>query len=116
MKAISFWISILAILCGLTACGGPDIEARFFTEGNCQECGEKIVDVLEDLPGLKKASWDLGTKQTSVVYDGEAITLDEIQQALADQGFNTQFFDGQPSKKQSLPACCLEPSISPPQE
>ncbi|MEL6594039.1 MAG: heavy-metal-associated domain-containing protein [Bacteroidota bacterium] len=90
----------------LLACGGAQTEGRFFVEGACEECKALIEASLQGVEGIAASKWDQETSILSVIYDIERISEDGIQQAVSEAGFNTQFFDGEPSARASLPDCC----------
>jgi mercuric ion binding protein len=100
---------LLLLLPLFLACQGDLSQQKFFVEGNCQECKSLIENGVLGLDGVKEADWDPERSFLSVKFAPGDISLEEIQEAVAGLGFNTQFFDGDPAQRSLLPTCCTEP-------
>lgn len=105
MRKISLPI-LLSLL--LMSCTEPQ-ETLFFTEGNCEACGPLIERALEAVDGVKSATWDYGSSFTTVQYYPDEVSEETLQQALADAGFATGFYQPDTAARKALPACCQEP-------
>lgn len=80
--------------------------------GNCEMCQARIHGALRKLNGVSDAYWDIATKLLKVDFDPTRITLDQVEQRLAEVGHDTPKFKAKTSVYESLPPCCLYPRIS----
>lgn len=104
--AIRIGIS-LAILYLCLSCADMQ-QAHFFVQGNCEECKQLIEAYAAQLKGVESATWNYEQSQLHIQYNARATSVDEVQQAIAEQGYETQFFPANPEAKVQLPACCQE--------
>ncbi|WNJ18507.1 heavy-metal-associated domain-containing protein [Pontibacter sp. G13] len=102
---ISFLFAMILLI---TSCG-PEETTRFFVEGSCEECKALIEQALNNTEGVVSAEWNLERSQATVTFRANAVSADQVQQAVSDLGFNTEFFDGNPNNRGNLPACCTQP-------
>lgn len=73
--------------------------------GNCEMCKARIEKALK-MDGVKKADWNVETKKLTVSYDTGTVSLDQIQQAVAAAGHDTEKFRAAGSVYNKLPGCC----------
>lgn len=73
--------------------------------GNCEMCKARIEKALK-IDGVKKADWNVKTKKLTVSYDTGTISLDQIQQAVAAAGHDTEKFRSADAVYSKLPGCC----------
>ena len=99
----------LFALC-LMSCQSSLTEAAFFTEGSCAACAARVEKALSNHPGLEQMRWDQENQMTLVLYHADKTSLEDLQQKVADAGFNTQYFDANPASRDTLLACCEVPS------
>lgn len=90
----------------LTACIGELRTTTFFTEGTCEACEPLIKEAALAIKGVKTVKWDPETSQATVEFYPGATSPDQIQEAIAARGFETQFYPGNEDARLSLPACC----------
>lgn len=104
---------ILVLLCG---CAAPT-EASFFVAGSCDACGALIEEAVEAVPGAEYLSWTLESSSVTIYFDGTEQHLEQIQQAISEAGFDTQYFPANPEAQQTLPTCCHKslPAFSSPE-
>jgi copper chaperone CopZ len=107
MKPVFFLFPLWAVC--LISCESGGTERTFFVEGNCEACQSLIESSVREMEGVLSASWDFEASQVTVIFDQAEQAEDRIQQALAEKGFNTAFFDANPKARLELPACCQEP-------
>lgn len=74
--------------------------------GNCAECKERIEASL-DLSGIKYANWNIKTKKLFVAYKPDKISEEEIHQAVAKVGHDTDKIKAEDSVYVNLSFCCL---------
>lgn len=79
---------------------------NFKVYGNCTQCKERIEDAL-DAKGIKKADWNIETKQMEIVYVPAKITLEQIHNLIAKAGHDTELSKAVDSVYKTLPDCCL---------
>lgn len=104
-KSALYTIIVLGLL---SACGGKTTKAWFFTQGNCPECEEHIVEALQSQAGVDSVGWDYEMGLTVVKFDIKGTNPDRLQRALAIKGFTTQYYPGDTIAAKALPACCRE--------
>lgn len=79
---------------------------KFTVYGNCGMCERTIESSLENVEGVSKADWDRDTKEMTVSFDMEFITLDAIKQKIADVGYDSESHRAKDAVYNSLPGCC----------
>ena len=85
--------------------GYNDKTATIKVWGNCGMCKSRIETTLK-INGVKKGGWDVDTKMLTISYDYNTINLDQIQQAIATAGHDTEKFRAADSVYDKLPGCC----------
>ena len=55
---------------------------------SCNHCKEAVERALKKLPGVKDAVVDLGEKTATVTYEEEAVSVDQMKEAVEDQGYD----------------------------
>ena len=74
--------------------------------GNCEQCKQRIETAVKGR-GVTAASWDIDSKVLSLVYNPAVISLDRIEQKIANTGHDTQHKKAKDDTYNSLPSCCL---------
>jgi copper chaperone CopZ len=82
------------------------VTANIKVFGNCVMCKKRIETAL-DQPGIKRALWDVKTKNLEVVYNSSKISLQKINEVLAAAGHDTQTVKATEETYATLPFCCL---------
>ena len=85
--------------------GYNDQTATVKVWGNCGTCKSRIEKALK-IDGVNKADWNVETKMLTVSYDSNTINLDQMQQAVAGVGHDTEKFRAADSVYAKLPGCC----------
>jgi membrane fusion protein, copper/silver efflux system len=85
----------------------PDMNVVFAVSGNCEMCKERIENAAKSVQGVSSADWDVNSKKISVEYDNKMVGLDEIQEAIAKAGHDTEKFRASDEVYNNLPECCL---------
>ena len=80
--------------------------ATFKASGVCGMCKDRIESALKNNTGVQSASWDVDTKIVTVVYNPHTVSVDQLQQLVADAGHDTDKIKATDAGHQSLPACC----------
>ena len=103
------FILILTIVSSLFS---ADILARdaytktsFKVSGNCDMCKERIEKAAK-VEGVKNAVWDQESHILTVAFAPAKITLEQIQQNIANAGYDTPMFKSTEENYKELPQCC----------
>ncbi|SFF04509.1 copper chaperone CopZ [Alteribacillus iranensis] len=54
----------------------------------CGHCEKSVKGALEELNGVTAVDVDLSTGKVDVTYEEEKVTIDEMQEAIEDQGYD----------------------------
>ncbi len=104
-------ICVFSINAGLTAqnqVSTPVSVAQTITmlvPGICDMCKNRIESAAMDVPGVKKAEWDIKT-DTLVVIGTAKMSKQKIADALAKAGYRSELAAADPKAYKKLPACC----------
>lgn len=74
-------------------------------KGNCEECKKRIENAA-DIKGVKLAVWNEKTQAITVTYKSDKVTVAQIEQAIADRGYDAGNIKGNPAGYNKLPECC----------
>jgi periplasmic mercuric ion binding protein len=82
--------------------------AKYTTEvnGNCEQCQKRIQKAAYSIPGVKSATWDIGTHQLSVVINEEKCSMTDVKKAIAKIGHDTDTFKSTKEDYDNLHECC----------
>lgn len=80
-------------------------KATIEVAGNCGQCKERI-EAAVDVPGVRKAEWSPKTGLLTVVYKSEKISVQKIEQLVADAGHDTKTAKSTAKTYNNLPQCC----------
>lgn len=73
--------------------------------GVCGMC-EKRIEAAALIKGVKMAEWDKVEQTLTVIYKTKSVCIDDIQQAVANAGHDTDEHLAPDSVYTTLPACC----------
>lgn len=74
--------------------------------GTCEMCKSTIEKAAKSINGVKFAKWNPSTKVLKVKFAEGSTDLDEIEQAIAAVGYDTEKFKATDEVYQSLHHCC----------
>ncbi len=74
-------------------------------KGNCGECKERIENAA-DIKGVKSITWNENTQVAQVTYDSKKVSLNNIENAIAKAGHETENIKADSSAYKKLPQCC----------
>jgi len=101
---------ILMTFIGLTAQAQEkkNKNAKYTTEvnGNCEQCQKRIQKAAYSVPGVKTATWDVGTHQLSVVINEEKCSMNDVKKAIAKVGHDTDSVKATKEDYDNLHSCC----------
>ncbi|NOQ71902.1 MAG: hypothetical protein GQ574_07870 [Crocinitomix sp.] len=81
-------------------------EHTFKVWGNCDMCKNRIESMLEKTEGISEATWNVESKMLTVRFDNNKISLNKIQQKLADIGHDSEGYKASKKAYKKLHACC----------
>lgn len=81
------------------------ITSTISVKGNCGECKERIENAA-DIKGVKTSSWSEKTKVLTVTFDSKKVSLDQIEQAIANAGHEVDKMAANEKAYKALPSCC----------
>lgn len=84
---------------------GASQTEKFKVWGNCGMCKKTIEKSLK-IEGVKKASWDVKSKEITVSFDPKKTDLKKIQQAVCEAGYDNDGCKGSDEAYAKLHACC----------
>jgi mercuric ion binding protein len=103
-------IVILIMFAGLSVSGQEkkNKNAKYTTEvnGNCEQCQKRIQKAAYSVPGVKSASWDIGTHQLKVVINEEKCSMADVKKAIAKIGHDTDAVKATKEDYDKLHSCC----------
>lgn len=80
-------------------------KTSFKISGNCEMCKERIEKAAK-IEGVKNAIWNQETHILTVAFVPTKTTLDQIQQNIANTGYDTPMFKSTEENYKKLPQCC----------
>lgn len=81
-------------------------EAAFGVRGNCGLCKKTIEKAAMSVKGVVDAQWNKDKKNITVKYDEKMVKIDQVHQAIARAGYDTDKMAADPSAYKELPGCC----------
>jgi mercuric ion binding protein len=87
-----------------TYAGGGQTE-KFKVWGNCGMCKKTIEKSLK-IEGVKKASWDVKSKEITVSFDPKKTDLKKIQNAICTAGYDNDGCKANDAAYDKLHSCC----------
>jgi mercuric ion binding protein len=74
--------------------------------GNCSSCKKAIEKAAKSVNGVKTASWDKKKKILNIQYDISETSLNTIEKAIIDIGYDTENMRAEESVYNELHECC----------
>jgi mercuric ion binding protein len=74
--------------------------------GNCSSCKKAIEKAAKSVNGVKTASWDKKKKILNIQFDLSEISLNTIEKAIIDIGYDTENMRAEDSVYDELHECC----------
>ena len=73
--------------------------------GVCNECKERIENAAY-IHGVKRAEWDKDSKDLTVTFKADKVTLLQIEESIAKSGHDAGEVKATDSAYNKLPSCC----------
>lgn len=80
-----------------------DIEVN----GNCDMCKKRIEKAAFSVKGVKSAVWHIDHQDLHLILDENKCSIDEVHQAIANVGHDTDKVKAQEEVYEKLHHCCL---------
>lgn len=108
---------ILAVLIMISSCaslkeGNQKETVVIHTNSECGMCKDRIEKDLNYRKGIVFAELEVATKELTVKYNKQKITLDEIRTIIAEMGYDADNVSANPTAQSELPACCQPGGMS----
>lgn len=85
----------------------PKIDTVYIkTSALCGDCKERIESALNFQKGVKYAELNLETKIAMCVYKPSKVGLNDLKQALTQEGYDADEMKANPEAVKLLPKCC----------
>lgn len=81
------------------------VTTTLLVKGNCDMCKKRIENAA-DIKGVKFFEWDEKTHVAKVIYNSSKTSLDAIEKAIAEKGYDTPNHKGNDAAYNNLPDCC----------
>lgn len=109
MKLIQSTIIALALVLGSAVTNEAQAqkfqEAEFHVDGVCDMCKKRIEDAAL-VKGVRIAEWNKEAKSLKVTYHTKKASVEEIQQAVANAGHDTEGVKAPDEAYAEIPECC----------
>ncbi|CAN5316515.1 hypothetical protein BH09BAC5_BH09BAC5_11180 [soil metagenome] len=76
------------------------------TSGECDMCKKTIESNIGKMAGVKKAVFDVATKELTVEYNTKKTSPDKIRKAVSELGYDADDVKANNRAQKELPDCC----------
>ncbi len=98
--------ALLFIGLQFTAQDATPVKESFKVWGNCDMCKSKIEKAVKSIDGVKYAKWNVASKKMYVKFYEDKTSVDAIQKAIADVGYDTEKYKAKDEVYNNLHSCC----------
>jgi copper chaperone CopZ len=106
---LKYILTVFAVLSVLSASVNAKIQTyKFVTLGNCYSCTMRIEEATQNIAGLDSAYYDYDTDITTVKFDDEIITINQIMHIVANCGHDTEWYPAPDGAYFQLVGTCCE--------
>ena len=81
-------------------------KADIAVKGNCDQCKRRIEKAAFAVKGVKQAQWDEGGQQLHVIIDETKCSADNVREAIAKSGHDTDKVRATDEAYNNLHSCC----------
>lgn len=107
MKTKIFNLTIGLLLISKFGVFGQEVKTETFKVfGNCGMCETRIEKAAKSVDGVSKADWNEETKILEVSFNESKVKLDDIHNAIAKVGHDTEKVKANIDVYNALPGCC----------
>lgn len=72
----------------------------------CGSCVTTVTNALKKVDGVKTAKVDLKKKTATVTYASTKVTVDKLEKAISEAGYDANTIKRNPEAYEKLDACC----------
>lgn len=72
----------------------------------CGQCVAKVEKALNKVEGVIEVNVDLDNKQATVVFDNSVTSLEKLENAITNAGYDANGKKADPEAYDNLPGCC----------
>ena len=105
-RKIILLISVVLISVSVYAQNPKYEKANFVVSGNCEMCKTKIESAAKLIEGVKTAKWNVVNGKMKVKFNPELTNLDQIQESIAEIGYDTEKYRAEDEVYNKLHYCC----------
>ena len=105
MKTIAFNLVAVFMLSITVLSAAENTKKIKVKGGDCKECKIHIETTTKAVQGVTSAEWNIETKEMTVVFDDETVTLGDIEKAIARSGYDTPNNKAADDAYNALPKC-----------
>lgn len=102
---MKFSILFLAILGSTLSASAQSTDTTLLVNGVCDMCKKTIESAL-DIDGVEEAEWSSETKILTLSYNPASISMEEINRAIVESGYDTEFATATEEAYNALHPCC----------
>lgn len=107
MRLLSKFLGLMAVVfLTATSARAQKVEIRFWVDGICGMCEERIETALLNTKGVWAADWNEKTHEAVVVYNPKKTTELALHQAVAAVGHDTKKATASDAAYAKVHGCC----------
>ena len=106
LRLSKLFATLLLVLVASTSAWAQKVEVRFWVDGVCGMCEERIETALLNTKGVWAAEWNASNHQVAVVYNPKKIMELDLHQAVAAAGHDTKKVKATDAAYAKVHGCC----------
>ena len=106
MKTKAMYLTMVVALLSFGSLFGQTKTVKFKVYGNCGMCEKRIEKAANSVDGVSSADWDKKTKMFEASFDPAKTNIDEVHNAIAKVGHDTDKKNAKDETYDALPSCC----------
>lgn len=101
------YLIIITFVLGLFSCRQNTSEksVTFKVWGNCEKC-KKTIETSVAIKGVAEKNWNVESKLMTVKFDTTLVSLEEVEQLIANAGYDNDMYYGDDYAYAKLESCC----------
>ena len=101
------YLIIITFVLGLLSCNQstPVKTVTFKVWGNCEKC-KKTIESSVAIKGVNEKDWNIESKLMTVKFDTTIVSLNEVEQLIANAGYDNDLYYGDDYAYAKLESCC----------
>jgi copper chaperone CopZ len=106
LRLSKLFATLLLVLVASSSAWAQKVEVRFWVDGVCGMCEERIETALLNTKGVWAADWNEKTHEVVVVYNPKKTTELALHQAIAAVGHDTKKVKATDAAYAKVHGCC----------